>query len=422
MKYNLYNNLGRGTTMIQLASVIISFLLIPVLGRTKLKLSYVLLISAGVLSLISGIGFESTAQSVAELFKGSSLNTVLTVLMVSVLGGLMKHYKTLDKIVETILLIVSSKKIILMIIPALIGILIIPGGALLSAPFINNLGEEMNIAPPKRAAINLVFRHVAMFLLPFSTGLLVIASSMPEINITKLVMFNLAYVVPVLFVGYMLYIKNIESEKSTLKKEDAGKNFLKLLLYTSPITICVILNALTGLPFYITMIASVVCVYFLSDKKDFMKITIKSINYHTVLMVAIILLLKEMILKMDDLLLIFGNLFKQSSSTFSVLVIFLVSSVFFGIITGNQTAALAIILPMVSQLNVSGNMLYIYVYFAFASAFIGYFFSPIHLCQAFTIQLMNVTTLELYKEYRYYLLFSLIVLFISAFILIAIFA
>lgn len=421
MKYNLYNKLGRGTTMIQLASVVISFLLIPVLGRTKLKLSYILLISAGILAIISGIGFEGTAQSLAEVFKGSSLSTVLTILMVSVLGGLMKHYKTLDKIVETILLIVSSKKIILMIIPALIGILIIPGGALLSAPFINNLGEEMNIAPPKRAAINLVFRHVAMFLLPFSTGLLVIASSMPEINITKLVMFNLAYVVPMFFVGYLLYIKNIESEKSTHKK-DLGKNFLKLLLYTSPITICVILNALTGLPFYITMIVSVVCVYFLSDKKDFVKITIKSINWHTVLMVAIILLLKEMILKMDDLLLIFGNLFKQSNSTFSVLVIFLVSSVFFGIITGNQTAALAIILPMVSQLNVAGNMLYIYVYFAFASAFIGYFFSPIHLCQAFTIQLMNVTTLELYKEYRYYLLFSLIVLFSSAFILTAIFA
>lgn len=422
MKYNLYNKLGRGTTMIQLASVLISFLLIPLLGRTKLKLSYILLISAGVLAIISGIGFEDTAQSLAEVFKGSSLSTVLTILMVSVLGGLMKHYKTLDKIVETILLIVSSKKIILMIIPALIGILIIPGGALLSAPFINNLGEEMNIAPPKRAAINLVFRHVAMFLLPFSTGLLVIASSMPEINITKLVMFNLAYVVPMFFVGYLLYIKNIESEKSTLKKEDVGRNFLKLLLYTSPITVCVILNALTGLPFYITMIVSVVCVYFLSDKKDFAKITIKSINWHTVLMVAIILLLKEMILKMDDLLLIFGNLFKQSNSTFSVLVIFLVSSVFFGIITGNQTAALAIILPMVSQLNVAGNMLYIYVYFAFASAFIGYFFSPIHLCQAFTIQLMNVTTLELYKEYRYYLLFSLIVLFSSAFILTAIFA
>ncbi len=155
MKYNLYNKLGRGTTMIQLASVIISFLLIPVLGRTKLKLSYILLISAGVLAIISGIGFEGTAQSLAEVFKGSSLSTVLTILMVSVLGGLMKHYKTLDKIVETILLIVSSKKIILMIIPALIGILIIPGGALLSAPFINNLGEEMNIAPPKRAAINL---------------------------------------------------------------------------------------------------------------------------------------------------------------------------------------------------------------------------------------------------------------------------
>ncbi|MBZ2174998.1 DUF401 family protein [Schnuerera sp. xch1] len=50
-----------------------------------------------------------------------------------------------------------------MIIPAMIGVLIISGGALLSAPFIYNLGEEMELSPPRRAAINLVFRHIAMF-------------------------------------------------------------------------------------------------------------------------------------------------------------------------------------------------------------------------------------------------------------------
>ena len=402
--------------MTQLVSVIISFVLIPVLGRTKLKLSYILLISAGVLAALSGIGFANVKESVLNLFAGASLNTILTVLMVSVLGGLMKHYKMLDKIFDTILLIVSSKKIILMIIPALIGILIIPGGALLSAPFINNIGEEMNIAPPKRAAINLVFRHVAMFLLPYSTGLLVISSSMPSISIPRLVLLNLAYVVPMFIIGYYLYIKDIESEKSVHKK-DIGKNLFKLALYTSPIYICVIINAATGLPFYLTMIASVLSLYYLSDKKEFFKMTVKSINWQTVLMVAAILLLKEIILKMDNLLLMFSSMFNESSSTLSILFIFLISSVFFGLITGNQTAALAIILPMISQLNVSNDLLYIYIYFSFASTFIGYFFSPIHLCQAFTIQLMNVTTLQLYKEYRLYVAASLLVLFSSTFIL-----
>lgn len=407
--------------MAQLFIVIISFILIPVLGKTKLKLSCILFISAGVLAALSGIGTENIVDSVKNTVTGSSLNTILTILMVSVLGGVMKHYKILDKIVDTIQQIVSSKKTILMIIPALIGVLIIPGGALLSAPFIYNLGEEMNIPAPKRAAINLVFRHVAMFLLPYSTGLLVITASIPEISMVRLVLLNLAFVVPMFIVGYFLYIKDIKTPKNADRK-DIGKNVMKLVLYTSPIYICVIINAITGLPFYITMAASVLAVYFLSDRNDFARNVIKSINWQTVLMVAAILLLKELILKMDDLLLIFSGMFDKNGSIFSALLIFLVSSVFFGIITGNQTAALAIILPMVSQLDVSMDMLHVYTYFSFASAFIGYFFSPIHLCQAFTIQLMNVTTLELYKEYRLYLLSSLIVLFASAFLFNAIFA
>ncbi len=107
----------------------------------------------------------------------------MTVIMVSILGGLMNHYKILDKIVETLLLMVRSKKNILMIIPAMIGVLIIPGGALLSAPFINNIGEEIKLTPARRAAINLVFRHITMFILPYSTSLLVVSASIPNINI-----------------------------------------------------------------------------------------------------------------------------------------------------------------------------------------------------------------------------------------------
>ena len=89
--------------------------------------------------------------------------------------------------------------------------------------------------------------------------------------------------------------------------------------------------------------------------------------------------------------------------------------VFFGYITGNQTAALAIILPMISHLHLD-NMLYIYTYFAYGSTFMGYFFSPIHLCQAFTLEHMGVSTEELYKEYRLYMPTLLFILIISVFV------
>lgn len=408
--------------MNQLVSVIISFLSIPVLIKLKIKLSYTLLISAGILGIISRLGFETLGQVVLSIsINPSSRATVLTVIMVSILGGLMSHYKILDRIVETLLLIIGNKKNILMVIPGMIGVLIIPGGALLSAPFINNIGEEMNLPPSRRAAINLVFRHIAMFILPYSTSLLIVSASIPNINIFRLILLNLFFVISLIIVGYFFFLKDIPSDRPSSRKT-IGENLLKLLIYTSPIYASVIINFITGLPFYITLIASVFIVYFLSDKKDFLKVFIKSINWNTVLTVIAVLIMKETILHMEDLLKIFNNMLNASNSMLSTIIVFWISSFFFGYITGNQTAALAIILPMISQLYITNNMLYIYTYFAFGSSFMGYFFSPIHLCQAFTLEHMGATTGELYKEYRFYIPTLLLILFISAFVFNFIFA
>ena len=400
----------------QLVSVIISFLFIPILIKLKIKLSYTLLISAGILGIISGLGFETLGKVVLNTFiNSSSRATILTVMIVSILGGLMKHYKILDKIVETMLLIIRNKRNILMIIPAMIGVLIIPGGALLSAPFINNIGEEMKLPPSRRAAINLVFRHIAMFILPYSTSLLIVSASLPNINISKLILLNLFFVISVIITGYFFFLRDVPSDISSSRK-NIGKNLLKLLVYTSPIYISVIINSITGLPFYITLIASVFIVYLLSDKRDFLKVLVKSLNWNTVLTVIAVLIMKEIILNMEDLLRMFNNMFNSSSNMLSMIILLLISSFFFGYITGNQTAALAIILPMISLLDVTSQMLYIYTYFIFGSAFMGYFFSPIHLCQAFTLEHMGVTTGELYKEYRFYMPTLLLILIISVFI------
>jgi len=403
--------------MTQLFIVFIVFLMIPLLSRFKIKLSYILLIACCILALLSGMGSEAAWNSLTNTFTNfSSLNTILSVMMVSILGGLMKDYKILDKIVESIYKILRNKKIILMVLPALMGVLIVPGGALLSAPFIYEMGEEMKIPASRRAAINLVFRHIAMFILPFSTGLLVISAALPEINISKLIFLNLFYVIPTTFAGYFLLIKDIKYEK-TQKVKFSGRNFLTLLLYTSPIYICVIINSATGLPFSVALIFSVLAVYLLCDKKQFFSTLIKSVNYHTVLTVAAILIMKELILNMDELILLFKSMFNAESSMFSILLVLLISSVFFGIITGNQTATLAIIIPMISQLGISHDMIYIYTYFSFACSYAGYYFSPVHLCQAFTIQYMNVATIELYKEYRLYVIVSFIVPFISVYLI-----
>lgn len=388
--------------MYQLIAVLISFSIIPILIKKKLKLSFTLLITAGVLGVFSNIGLMNIFNSVLQVFLNSGpRDTVLIVMMVSVLGGLMGHYKILERIVAILEKIIRNKKNILMIIPAFIGLLIIPGGALLSAPFVDDLGKELKLPSERRAAINLIFRHIAMFILPYSTGLLIISSSLPEMSIVRIIALNSVFVGALIVVGYFLFIRDIEVEISS-KRENLSKNLIELIILTSPIYLPVLMNLTIGLSFYLALLFSIAIVYILSDKKDFMKNTINSISWHTALTVVAILIMKEMILNMDGLLALFTSLFNNSQHILLTLLIFLVTSMFFGFITGNQGAALAIILPMVTQIDVSNDMLYVYIYFAYCAAFIGYFFSPLHLCQAFTIEVMQVKTGDLYREYRKY--------------------
>lgn len=403
--------------MYQLISVIISFLLIPILIRKQCKLSYTLLITAGALGLLSGIGLNAIGNSILSVVRDTtSLETILTVLMVSVLGGLMKHYGILDKVVDTMVLVIRNKKNILMIVPALMGLLVIPGGAMLSAPFVNEIGADLEIPAPRRAAINLIFRHIALFILPYSTAILVVLAAMPQIDYPRLILYNLVFVAIIITTGYVQFLKGVKVEKSPPVKH-LWHNILKLIIYTSPIYMAVVINGITGWPFYVTLIGSAIIVYFLSDKKHFLKITFDAISWSTLLTIASVLIIKDMILNMEGLLSVFNSMFNGSNGFVSMLAIFFLSALFFGYITGNIVGALAIVLPMVSQLDLSENMLYIYTYFVYGASFLGYYFSPLHLCQVFTLEVMGVTTGEVYKEYRMYAPTILILLIISVFVL-----
>lgn len=160
-------------------------------------------------------------RAIASIFSSSSIDMILTIFMVSVLGGLMKHYGILDEIVRIMKDMINNEKSILMLIPAMIGFLIIPGGAMLSAPFVNEIGKEVNISAARRAAINLVFRHIAMFIMPYSTSLLIIAAMMPDINIIHLILLNTIFVIFLVALGYIFFIKDIKVENKVKQKNPA---------------------------------------------------------------------------------------------------------------------------------------------------------------------------------------------------------
>lgn len=291
---------------------------------------------------------------------------------------------------------VANKKLQLMFLPALVGLLMVPGGAIISAPFVDNIGDELNIEKPRRAVINMVFRHISMHFIPYSNSFLLMVLLLPQVSVYKVIGLNIIYVTVYASIGYFCYIKDIKNENPQKRESSAIKNFLQLALYTLPIYFAVILNIAFKTPFYIGVLLNILILFLLKPQKTIIKDFVKGINITLFLTIFAVYLIQATISNFPE----FNKMLESLLSNPATLIPAMVGvSAFFGLATGFQPAAMGVILPVIGALSLSVGRMTVLAHVAFTWSFLGYFFSPIHLCQLFTIEYMGVDNASVYKEY-----------------------
>ncbi len=400
--------------MREFIAVIVSFLTIPFLNKKNVPIGIAICICAVMMALIGGLDFADMGAVLAGTFLNiRKVQQYIIILEVGILGVLLKQYGIIDHVINYLISVVRSKRFTLMFIPALVGLLSVPGGAIMSAPFINGLGEDSNIPHTKRAIINLVYRHIAMNIMPYSSGFLLIASIAPEIPIYSLIGLNIIFVILYCLLGYYLYIRQV--------KEDAipsGKpilpNLIKLLKYTSPVYTAVLLNLFFKVPFYFGMLINLCILYMLHPTKTFLKDAAKAFSIKILIAIIGVYLIQGVMGQMGSLLGFLTNIFSNEST---IMLGIIITAFFFGITTGFQPTALGVVIPILLMLPISSRQLLLYTHFTYIWSFIGYFFSPLHLCQLFTCEYMQVSTADLYKDYWKFFLSLLIVIIANYFVM-----
>lgn len=199
-----------------------------------------------------------------------TVQIIVAIILVGVLGNLLKQYGFLDKIVAALETLIPSKKAILMVLPAVMGILTVPGGAYLSAPFVDKIGDDLELSAPRKVVVNLSFRHVALFIMPFTTNMLFIPTVVPEINIYHLIALNVGFILCMHTAAYFIYLHRAKSVR--VQTGGSKKNaVLDLLLYLSPIYLVVFFNGLFHLPMYLSVALCILWMLFLcwKEKKTF---------------------------------------------------------------------------------------------------------------------------------------------------------
>lgn len=123
-----------------------------------------LLVTGICLALIAGLPVATAAGAFTSIFTtGKTVQIIIAIILVGVLGNLLKQYGFLDKIVAALETLIPNKKAILMVLPAVMGILTVPGGAYLSAPFVDKIGDELELVRATEGGSEPVFPACSAF-------------------------------------------------------------------------------------------------------------------------------------------------------------------------------------------------------------------------------------------------------------------
>jgi len=244
--------------MYALIAMALALVFLVVLLRLKVKLGRAMLLSSVVIAMLLRVTPGEFWRTAADEWRSKPLSQTtgylcitLTalVILVNVLGEAMKETGVSQRLVSAIEGIFKSRRFALAAIPMMMGMLPTPGGIMLSAPMVRDLGDHIGIDRSHSAAINFFFRHQLETVWPLFPAVPLI-QSMFGISAYVLVSHNVAIALSGTLAGVVfLLLRGIPARRSdgrsTGRFRDNALNFIHAFW---PIVLVAALYAAANLP------------------------------------------------------------------------------------------------------------------------------------------------------------------------------
>ena len=195
-----------------------------VMVLSKYELGIILTLGALGFALLAGVNILQSLINV--LTNPSILTLILIMIFIPILGGIMEESGLMMEMIQKMRI---SRKSSLMMIPALFGLLPVPGGALMSAPIVQQIDSEEDAT--KKVSINVWYRHMLIMVYPLSSSL-ILSSFLTDINLYVLVLGLIPGLIVMWLIGYIILVKNVSpfTEQGERDLKRAFHNLLPILI------------------------------------------------------------------------------------------------------------------------------------------------------------------------------------------------
>jgi len=326
----------------------------------------------------------------------------LAVLMtlIYVLAKCMQDTGAIKKLIDS-LRTIFSKGGTIGIIPAVYGLMPVPGGALFSAPVIDEEGDKYSLDKNQKNFFNVWFRHIWFTVYPVSSAMIIICSKeFSNIQVYVLVFANIPAFIASVFIGFILlkkFVKVVPGQVDS-KRDYSG------LIYLLPTIVPLFFYGFLWFfkfsqirSFVIGVVFSIILVGFITGTsfKKYLYIVKKSLTLKFVLVIFGIMIFREMF-QVSGANVAIADII--NTLPFPALLVIIIIPFILGILTGYNLGAIALSYFLVEPffgytgLNIVGLTSIVFI-----SSLMGYLISPIHLCNVLSSDYLKTDTTRMYK-------------------------
>lgn len=378
-------------------------LLLMIVGvYLKYNISIIMVVSSLVMALLCRLTVTQVLR-VVYLTVTSRVTLILffSIILLELLGHLLKETGAMQKIIDSLGRLLGDWRLLMAALSAVIGMLAVPGGAIMSAPMIEEVGRKTSFSAGGQAAANFWFRHVLYFSLPLFPSM-ILAAELAGVKVSVFTVYNL----PLSVAGAVLAFFTIFREARGLSPRlDTGVENKELwlslkhfLISSAPILIilCLVTMFQVLFPFAILIGIIVAFISYLPRqdslwaalKERLLNKVLPGVKFKTALMILGIMFFKHTL----DYTSVVSSMAEYLVRTGApaIVLMFLIPFLM-GLITGDNSASIAIIIPLFAPfLDRSAPGYLSQLAFLYFSSSFGHIFTPVHPCLVLTKEYFKV--------------------------------
>jgi integral membrane protein (TIGR00529 family) len=344
-----------------------------------MTLAYILLVGALVIALATGKDIFQTAGIFAQgVFDPSTLQLMGVITLIEMLTVFLQFTGSLQRILNSLRRVFADSRVLIALVPTLLGLFPVPGGAMLSAPMVGVYGDEIGIKANRKSAINLFFRHIWDQVFPFKPHL-ILGAAVLNIPLFTLIGWHLPVTLLSALVGYWYLIGRHPKPDALPDSPEDSAGGRALWIEVMPL----LLPPLLGLGFKIDFVyATAIGLLFglltqASSRNLLGTVFLKGIRVQMILLIAAVMIFKVALENSG-----FLKTISQALPGYGIPLALLALALPFiiSMATGMELVAVGMAYPMLVGLVPEGSPALPYILIMMTANAIGQTHSPVHIC------------------------------------------